>query len=168
VITFWCDHCEKLLSEKKVKNDMKKEFEKLKERYPQIYKKPVSIDVDIGWVDILDKLSRNLEKQIDQYKSFDSHRKMPCISTIEERYGSLRIYLEGNGTEKMYTAIENAEDESGHTCQRCGEEGELRGAGWLVCLCNECEESRRLLAERVAERIEKRQQQREQLKKNSK
>lgn len=158
VIVFHCNRCLTTHSEKKVVNDMRKNFTKLYEMYPNLYKKTPSFDVGIGWFEVIDRLSRNLEAQIVKYSAEKPDREMPYCDCVKEKFGGLRFGLTGNGTEGMYQAIEVAELESISTCERCGEHGHMTGTGWMRCLCDECEKSAELLAEKTMERMKKRQE----------
>lgn len=62
---------------------------------------------------------------------------------IKEKFGTLRFYWGNNlpdlvGQRIAYDVVAYAEQQSGQTCETCGKWGKLRGAGWLVTLCDEC------------------------------
>lgn len=63
---------------------------------------------------------------------------------IKEKYGTLRFYFDvempdGVGAAPLwsifYAIVSTAESRSAHTCETCGEFGELRGRGWLYTAC---------------------------------
>lgn len=158
VITFYCNLCQITYSEKRIQNNIRKEFCKLYELYPFLYKQIPSFDVGIGWFNLISKLSKTLEAQIVKYSTEKPNREMPYCDCVKEKFGGLRFGLVGNGTEGMYQAIELAELDSISTCERCGEHGNMVGIGWMRCLCTECEKSAELLAEKNMERMKKRKE----------
>jgi len=48
-----------------------------------------------------------------------------------------RIFFKST-VEKIRDAIDHAEGQSYKTCEVCGKPGKSRGGGWVVTLCNEC------------------------------
>ena len=78
-----------------------------------------------GWFDIIDELSKKLEP-LDV-----------VASQVKEKYGTLRFYIH-SGTDEAYDLIDEAEAKSEETCELCGAPGELRGAGWVTTMCDEC------------------------------
>ncbi len=81
-----------------------------------------------GWLPILDRLAGDL---VLMGWDRDLHQ-------VKEKFGTLRFYI-GAGTEEMEARIDQAEDESARTCERCGEPGELRRGGWQKTLCDRCD-----------------------------
>ena len=77
-----------------------------------------------GWSNLIDEAFDKLEKFPDAY-----------ISTIKEKYGTLRIYVYGVD-EATLDFIDEIEERSGTICEVCGEPGELRDGGWIVCRCD--------------------------------
>lgn len=63
---------------------------------------------------------------------------------IKEKWGALRIYFTASAEDDGYAAgvISMAEAMSKKTCERCGAAGEIKGGGWLMCLCQSCEEKK--------------------------
>jgi hypothetical protein len=53
---------------------------------------------------------------------------------IKEKFGGLRFYI-GQGSAEIFDRLYIAEEESIHTCEECGEPGELYYDGWIRCLC---------------------------------
>jgi len=83
-------------------------------------------DIAPGWARIVDRLDRDLTKIAPGYK----------LGQIKEKLGGLRYYIDGPLDEVGQRAqglIENAEDDSFHTCDYCGEPGELKKIGWVYC-----------------------------------
>jgi hypothetical protein len=61
---------------------------------------------------------------------------------IKEKFGGLRVYLNGE-TPEMTAAIIEAERKSFETCEQCGAPGKLRRGGWISTLCDICARGRR-------------------------
>lgn len=63
---------------------------------------------------------------------------------IKEKWGALRIYFTASAEDGKYAAgvVRMAENMSRKNCERCGAAGEIRGVGWLVCLCQSCNEKK--------------------------
>lgn len=58
------------------------------------------------------------------------------LHQCKEKYGSLRFYI-GAATDEQWKLIRDAEEESMHTCQVCGEHGALRVThGWYTTICD--------------------------------
>lgn len=123
-------------------------------------------DCSDGWYDIIRRASAKLEDLIKQEHAKQTHcyhcsepreahpvperetkwgpvscDKFQLIpykaSQVKEKYGSLRMYMDYE-TEEMSAVIRLAEHDSAKTCEECGEPGEVRGKGWLMCRCDAC------------------------------
>jgi hypothetical protein len=81
-----------------------------------------------GWFDLLWRLSKKI-----------SECKEGVIAIqVKEKYGTLRFYI-GGGSDKVFNIIDEAERESKHICEECGDKGELRERGvWLKTVCETC------------------------------
>lgn len=98
-------------------------------RYPKLYKHNITFECHHGWAKIIDNLSRDLEKLID-----DDMEECYAVQ-VKEKYGALRLYMSCE-TDKMSDLIEKAEDLSIHTCEVCGEPGQLMSKfRWLFTRC---------------------------------
>ena len=62
--------------------------------------------------------------------------KVPVVSQVKEKFGTLRFYING-GTEEHYNYISFAESMSAHICETCGKPGKLLGRGWVYTACKE-------------------------------
>lgn len=60
------------------------------------------------------------------------------VHQIKEKFGGLRFYYEG-GDEQVYGMVRMAESWAAHTCETCGERGQLRHGGWIRTLCDKHE-----------------------------
>jgi len=62
------------------------------------------------------------------------------VFQIKEKFGALRIYVEGfepgSLRDEVHRRIDEAEDKSLETCEVCGAAGELRSGRWLKTLCD--------------------------------
>jgi hypothetical protein len=81
-----------------------------------------------GWVPILDRLAEDLIKL-----GWDRD-----LAQVKEKFGTLRFYV-NRSTKEMDERINQAESESEKTCETCGKPGSVRGEGWVVAICDECE-----------------------------
>jgi len=79
-----------------------------------------------GWFEIIKELSEKLEP-------------LDVVAVqVKEKFGTLRFYI-GYGCDEAFDAIDLAGDKSAETCEKCGEPGSLRDAGWVHTLCNSCD-----------------------------
>jgi len=65
--------------------------------------------------------------------------EQPRAFQVKEKYGTLRFYMD-LPTDEMFSLIDEAEEQSAHTCEVCGKPGEERYGGWVSTLCDECHE----------------------------
>lgn len=101
-----------------------------------------SYDVGSGWDEIL----RNAFKQIAEvYEKAGADFSEFSVSQIKEKFGALRIYtgaLDADVADQVHKIIDEAEAESGRTCEWCGEPGKARGGGWIKTLCDRCDKQK--------------------------
>ncbi|NDC30845.1 MAG: hypothetical protein EBZ58_07930 [Bacteroidetes bacterium] len=64
------------------------------------------------------------------------------FTQIKEKFGTLRAYITG-GDEYCHGIISMAVSMSAITCEECGMPGKQRGGGWIMTLCDNCEEARK-------------------------
>jgi hypothetical protein len=94
--------------------------------------------VSAGWFPILERLFPKL-------KGLGWDGK---VDQIKEKFGKLRIYV-ANGSEPIYSAIAEAETESGKACEDCGAPGRSdswagkENSGWIRTLCEQHGKERR-------------------------
>jgi hypothetical protein len=82
-----------------------------------------------GWSKILSKLDIALKACSDE----------PRITTLKEKFGSLRVYLEPADT-GLLDIVDELENESMEVCERCGAAGRaVNRRGWWTTLCKSCE-----------------------------
>ncbi len=77
-----------------------------------------------GWAPLLEKA----------FKKFMLLENKPVLAQVKEKFGTLRLYLDyySDEAEKI---VREAEIESEHTCEICGEPGVLYTKGWYVTWC---------------------------------
>lgn len=82
-----------------------------------------------GWSELLDELDAELYAADPDYKTLQ----------VKEKFGLLRVYLDGPFREDLYAIIGKYEQESSITCQECGGVGTIRSPGWIRVHCDPCE-----------------------------
>lgn len=90
----------------------------------------IYIEIEPGWLGTLERLLAQL----------DALPNPPHISQVKEKWGLLTVYVYG-GDPEVDGLIEASEEESGRTCQRCGDSRTAKGRrirGWLFTLCDGC------------------------------
>jgi hypothetical protein len=106
-----------------------------KAAFPYLYRTGASFECLDGWSDLLWQLSTKLEELISQLP--ESERAAYFAVQVKEKWGKLRFYL-STSTEDMDTVIYEAEEQSGHLCERCGAPGALLAhGGWVMTRCAE-------------------------------
>jgi len=121
-------------------------------RYPALFRKPGSecdtapidergIECDDGWFDLIDRLCRACESEIETLNSHSVARNdWPRVAQIKEKFGTLRFYVQGQLSDALRTQILQAEaEESARTCESCGALGQLRTGQWIRTYCDPCE-----------------------------
>lgn len=88
------------------------------------------IDPDDGWAKLLTDLRDDLER-IDPGL---------VVRQVKQKGGTLSVWAEASAPEladAVHARITAAEDESGRTCERCGQPGTIRqrADGWYQALC---------------------------------
>lgn len=90
---------------------------------------PVSdfgIETNKGWQCIIEDLLEKLSKYPDVR-----------ICQIKEKFGGLRVYVDG-GNEEVFSLIDEAETKTYNICEVTGKPGKLRtDIGWHRVLCDE-------------------------------
>jgi len=106
----------------------------LREQFPAFFPEPpiCGCHYGEGWRPILDRLFEDLGK------IYEGAKEVPKVAQIKEKFGGLRVYLEGVVTDAAFDRVCKAEAESTRTCEKCGAPGKIAGKGWLKCLCDPC------------------------------
>jgi hypothetical protein len=94
------------------------------------------VDTGPGWWPLIVQLDADIAKLYPDYQ----------ILQVKEKFGGLRYYIGGVPADvygAVHELIDRAEAKSFTICERCGAPGKVRSGGWILTLCNECEEKRR-------------------------
>lgn len=82
--------------------------------------------VGSGWYPIIEEAIVDIEK----HGGF--------IVQIKEKFGGLRIYVQGGDFDAIDTVVRNAEGKAAIVCEECGKPGQLDQSGyWLKTYCVE-------------------------------
>ena len=96
------------------------------------------VDTGPGWYDIIYPLSQKLEQMILAIP--EDKRLHYKASQVKEKLGGLRFYMRAS-TDEMEALIDEAEELSYQTCEKCGKPGQLCGDyqknEWLYTSCKE-------------------------------
>lgn len=107
--------------------------QRLRDRFPQLFTEPCSIECFDGWEKLLTNLCQELQDCVVKHN-------LDCYpSQIKEKYGTLRFYM-STETDEISSLIEGAEKLSHTTCEICGNPGKLtKNGSWLRTRCPSCE-----------------------------
>ncbi len=107
--------------------------------HPNLFLKPVPIECNDGWKDLIWELCDKLEQLIIQQTGKELPFESYCYATqIKEKYGTLHFYMSSQ-TQEMADLIDEAEKKSAETCEQCGKPGRiLANQKWLCTLCEKC------------------------------
>jgi hypothetical protein len=119
-------------------------------KYPNLYRDknapitrsliPFGFECGDGWYDLIDNLSKELEKLCKLENSKLTKKKIAegygyRASQVKEKFGTLRFYMSFE-TDEMSDLIDLAEKVSAETCEICGKPGITRGfLAWVQTLC---------------------------------
>lgn len=98
-----------------------------------------------GWFQILKDFCQKIE---EENKQLNGTGKI-VANQIKEKWGVLTIYLSFDGEisddlkEKVEHLLEEAEEASWNTCERCGKPATQTTKGWIHRLCDTCFNLRR-------------------------
>ena len=129
---------------------MSEEFlDQLKIEFPKMYTDECyDFSIGDGWHNLIKVLSNYIQHHIDSYakhrsmllKSNPNGIEVPAeieqvvVVTVKEKFGGLRFYYNG-GDSYIGGLVSMAEAWANHTCEVCGEVGEVRYDGWIRTLC---------------------------------
>ncbi len=128
---------------------MKKEnAEELVRIAPNLYSKsktdklpsPYSVygfQVRDGWFEIIKEASLKLEAKILELP--ENERENVRCSQVKEKFGSLRINIDGHLPGKTEIVME-AEEKANKTCEICGDVGSKTKNGWNQVICGKCKD----------------------------
>jgi hypothetical protein len=90
---------------------------------------PQDFNHDDGWFDILWRLCEDLEPRVAEFAAADGFQFE--VLQVKEKFGGLRFYVNCRRNFPIRHRIDAAIQESLHTCEICGQPGELRKGSWL-------------------------------------
>ena len=101
------------------------------------------IECGDGWFDIVDRLSRDCELEIETLHHQGVAKECwPRIAQIKEKLGTLRFYVHGplsDGLRQQISHEHSDEGESTRTCERCGAARKARDGSLLNTYCDNCD-----------------------------
>jgi hypothetical protein len=109
----------------------------LMRRYPQLFGGSGYPTVGEGWQDLLERALKRIAAAVAREPAGSGIQ----IVQIKEKFGTLRLYFDGQklskkALAKIREAIELAEARSACTCEECGNEGRLYDRnGWYLTRC---------------------------------
>jgi hypothetical protein len=89
---------------------------------------------DDGLFDILWRLCEDLEPLVSEFEKASGGQFE--ILQVKEKFGGLRFYV-NHKKDAIRQCILAAQEESFHTCEICGQPGQLRENGLIKTLCDE-------------------------------
>ena len=94
-----------------------------------------AFDCGSGWFNLILEMSEDIRDLIES--KYDGNLDF-TISYMKEKFGTLSIFTFGCPDDIDYI-ISQAEHDSGHICEQCGELGELREMHmWVYTRCDKC------------------------------
>jgi hypothetical protein len=110
-------------------------IEGFREAHSQLFEgiHPCNYGCGEGWRPILEELCAKIEVLDPTVR----------IAQIKEKFGDLRLYIDG-GSEEVYDLIREAEERSSVTCEYCGAPGIKDYTRWIKTLCPACMAKRHL------------------------
>jgi hypothetical protein len=88
-----------------------------------------------GWFNILWRLCANLEPLATELEK-ETGKRFEVLQ-VKEKFGTLRFYV-NHHSDPMDERIAEAQEESSHTCEVCGQPGTRRETGgWVQTVCAE-------------------------------
>jgi hypothetical protein len=111
---------------------------------------------DVGWFPLLDKLFSKLTQLIEESNLSEEYKLIP-IDQCKQKFGGLRVYF-GSVHEELYdkaqALVDEAEQQSFNTCERCGEPGKIRPGGWIEVRCDACQKDHEEYRKKECEKYE--------------
>lgn len=110
---------------------------KIISEHPNLYAKPIYFECYDGWLDLIERMSNELELTIIEYKKeFPTIDIYPMCDQVKEKYGTLRFYM--NVFIPIIEVIINEYcRESASICEICGQKGDICKGYWYKVRCEE-------------------------------
>jgi hypothetical protein len=92
-----------------------------------------------------EQIEERLKKVLEAKNFCTEYSKPPTqlvFTQIKEKFGTLRVYSTG-GDEFCSGVISMAQVMSSITCEECGMPGKVRRGGWIITLCDTCDQQRK-------------------------
>lgn len=126
---------------------MREELDKqLCERYPKIFANRnghmretlmcFGFEHGDGWFNILNEMCGEIQHYLNWKNKTAPTVEQVVAVQVKEKFGGLRFYYEG-GDDYVRGVVDMATSMTRHTCEECGNVGQLRSGGWLRVLCDE-------------------------------
>jgi hypothetical protein len=118
-------------------------MKKLIEQYPLTFSNNPdwtysSLECRGGWFTILDRLFAAIEKHLETLPKKSKVKKEFTIQQIKEKFGGLRVYVDG-ADDFIYDKILQTEEDSKRICEFCGIGGVMsKGGHYYRTLCHDC------------------------------
>ncbi|MCK9458535.1 MAG: hypothetical protein M0R80_02755 [Proteobacteria bacterium] len=117
-----------------------------KEKYPEFFPATGYVEIAIaeGWNDLVDRL----------FTAIRANKVDLKVLQIKEKFGGLRFYYSidtgGGDVHSVLNLIEQAERDSYHICEVCGEQGcrHTNKNGWVKTLCDKHAQEKGYLKEK--------------------
>lgn len=118
---------------------------RLRERHPSLFSSPPDtplgergIEVGDGWFELLAKSFGDIERAAQSSGVDAAH-----LVQVKEKFGLLRIYVQGPSHDAIDDVLQRAEQASTVICEACGRNGNLvSDIGWLRVRCHPCRDRR--------------------------
>lgn len=106
-----------------------------KAKYPCLFSKLEWLQIEDGWLDLVDRLSAKIEVYIDGYVP-EELRDQIYYEQIKQKFGQLRVYM-SHHIPYIQGAIDVVESISDTVCEKCGGKSQMRNIrGWITSLCD--------------------------------
>lgn len=94
-----------------------------------------------GWYGIIYNCSKELDACIVQEMIADPSMEYPTVFQVKEKFGQLRIYMNGKYRDKIFDILDKYTALSASVCMKCGATIEVKAipiGGQLTTVCNNC------------------------------
>jgi ribosomal protein S27AE len=104
-----------------------------------IYK---NIECNGGWLTLVERLLDSIESHLATLPKNSKVRKNFVVQQIKEKFGGLRVYVDG-ADDFIYDKIMQTEEDSKRICEFCGIGGEMSRHGhYYRTVCGDCRKTK--------------------------